>query len=529
MTDVAPGQRIDDFEMLEVAGRGGMGVVFRARQVSVDRIVAFKLIGAAIFADPGYLARFEREARVAAAVEHPNVVSVYGAGRYRERPYIAMQWIDGTDLRSVIDDHGPMEPERACSIAAQLASALDAVHDRGLLHRDLKPANVLLRRIKRRDHVYLTDFGIAKFVQTETAPLTQAGQFVGTPGYIAPECLRGDEVDRRSDVYSLGCMLFEFLAGERPFAATNEIALYWSHANDPRPALSERRPHVGERFDAVLARAMAIKPHERYSTATELAEALQGALETGSRRVPPPPEPATPAPPPPAPITPVSAPETADPTPSAPAPTPPAPVTPVSAPEPVAPAPPPRTRTAATRRQPPAAPPPAAPARRGGLSPAARRILVAAAVGGVMVALLVALDPFSGSGGGSSDENGTDARADVISVLHGYERAFRAPGVFALRPLLTPDVTRLASESGECREVSGREAVLAAYADRSAARTSYALPGLSASDVELEGSDRARVTARFTVSASDTAGTTEFSLTRRPDGWRITRVAATNC
>lgn len=287
MSDIAPGQRIDDFEILEVAGRGGMGVVYRARQVSLDRIVAFKLIAAAITSDPDYLARFAREARVAAAVEHPHVVSVHGAGRHGDRPYIVMQWVDGDDLRTLIEDHGPLEPERACTIATQLASALDAIHERGLLHRDLKPANVLRHRVKGRDHVYLTDFGIAKFLlQQDSAPLTKTGYIVGTPGYIAPECIRGVEGDSRADVYALGCVMFECLAGERSFTASNEMALYWAHANDPRPKLSVFRPHLGERFDSVLERAMAIEPFDRFQNAKELADALQTALHSGVRPAP---------------------------------------------------------------------------------------------------------------------------------------------------------------------------------------------------------------------------------------------------
>ena len=438
MSDIEPGQRIGDFEILQIAGRGGMGVVYRARQVSVERIVAFKLIAAEITAAPDYLARFAREARVAAAVEHPHVVSVYGAGRHGDRPYIAMQWVDGDDLSTLIEEHGPMEPERACLIASQLASALDAIHERGLMHRDLKPANVLRRRVKGRDHVYLTDFGIAKYLLQETAPLTKTGYLVGTPGYIAPECIRGAEGDNRADVYALGCVVFECLAGERSFTAGNEITLYWAHANDPRPKLSERRPHLGERFDAVLEKVMAIEPFERHQSATEFADALQAALHSGVR-----PRPTTaatssisPAPP--------TVPSPAD--------------MPAPARDPFAVSPPTPTTVRQTASPPPPAPTPAyaavpvaeapAPPPRRGLSPVVAALLGVVALAGVAVAALLASGTFSGSEKPTaSSTTPVGARATAAGTSAAERKKARADDAVAQRAEQAADEARTGQPS----------------------------------------------------------------------------------
>ena len=550
MSDVVPGQRIDDFEILDVAGRGGMGIVYRARQVSLDRIVAFKFIAVEITAESDYVARFAREARVAAAVEHPHVVSVYGAGRHGDRPYIVMQWVDGQDLRTLIDGHGPMEPERACSVAVQLASALDAVHERGLLHRDLKPANVLLQRVKRSDHVYLTDFGIAKFLLQESAPLTKTGYIVGTPGYIAPECIRGSDGDNCSDVYALGCVMFECLTAEQAFVTENQIAMYWAHANNPRPKPSEHRPHLGERFDAVIARAMAIEPRERFQSGAAFAAALQEALHVGTR-----PAPAVTAPG----ASPTSVPASIDAEIAPPArdvatvvpPAPEPPTPPAPTPQPASPPPVPVTPHAAVEPPPPAMPPTqsqpaaAAPPRRGGISPAIAGILGVVVLAGVVVGVLFATGTFSGSGErttstatndaqpAASARSGTaaerrEARADVVSSLRRYEQAYSERDESGLRALLTPDVTRHGLRAGGCSDTSGRSDVLDTYREQFARGSgSYALTTLSPRGVQLAGRDRASVTSRYAISPGGT-GSVTFDLARRPEGWRISRVDA-NC
>src|ERR1039458_3542007 len=188
-----PGQLVGDYEILSVAGAGGMGIVYRARQRSLGRVVALKVIREEIARTPEYRDRFLREARLAASVDHPHVVSVYDVGDQDDRLYLAMQWIDGQDLKHVIQRSGRLSPERAVSIAIQLAGALDAVHGvAGLIHRDVKPANVMLRQMGGQDHAYLTDFGVAKPSET-TDQLTQTGWLVGTTGYLSPEQIRGQD------------------------------------------------------------------------------------------------------------------------------------------------------------------------------------------------------------------------------------------------------------------------------------------------------------------------------------------------
>ena len=254
------GDRLGDFEIVEVAGAGGMGVVYKARQKSLDRDVALKVIRDEIAAEPEYRERFLREAKLAASVDHPHVVTVYDVGDEDGRLYLVMQWIDGIDLRQLLDSSGRLTPKRAVAIGEQLAGALDAVHEAsGLVHRDVKPANVLLREVAGEDHAYLTDFGIAKPPEV-LENLTRTGSTVGTTGYLAPEQIQGKEAGPRSDLYSLGCLTFEMLTGKTPFTGENELAVRWAHAQDPRPLVSQVLPALGHRYDAFFQEALAIDP-----------------------------------------------------------------------------------------------------------------------------------------------------------------------------------------------------------------------------------------------------------------------------
>lgn len=269
------GTLLGDYEVLAVAGAGGMGVVYRANQRSLDRLVALKVIRDEIARAPEYRERFLREARLAASVDHPHVVSVFDVGEYEGRLVLAMQWIDGEDLRSLLARTGKLAPDRAVDVASQLASALDAVHGvAGLLHRDVKPGNVLIRDVAGTEHAYLTDFGVARPSGAQ-GHLTQTGGVVGTTGYLSPEQIRGAEPDSRSDVYALGCLFFEALTGKPPFVGDNEMAVRWAHANDPRPLPSALVPDLGPRYDPVISRALAISPEQRFGSARELAEVLQ--------------------------------------------------------------------------------------------------------------------------------------------------------------------------------------------------------------------------------------------------------------
>jgi serine/threonine protein kinase len=270
------GEAIGDYEIISVAGSGGMGVVYKATQRSLGRVVALKVIRDEIARVPEYRSRFLREARLAASVNHPNIVSVYDVGERDGRLYLVMQWIDGQDLKRLLDRSVPLSPERAVSIALQLAGAIDAVHIAGLIHRDIKPGNALIRQIGGGDHAYLTDFGVAKPAETSDQ-LTQTGWMVGTTGYISPEQIRGERPGPRSDLYALGCLFFEALTGTPPFHGENEMALRWAHANDPRPVPSVVAPRLGDHFDAFFATALAVSPSERFFSGREFASALTAA------------------------------------------------------------------------------------------------------------------------------------------------------------------------------------------------------------------------------------------------------------
>src|SRR4051812_41528311 len=252
----------------QVAGRGGMGIVYRATQLPLGRTVALKVVAPERAADATFHARFERETRVAAAIDHPNVIPVYEAGDSEGRLYLVMRWVQGGDLQDLIRQSGRLDPARAAEIVAQVAAGLDAAHAAGLVHRDVKPANVL---IAGSGHVYLTDFGLT--LEPSTNPrITRTGEWIGTAELMAPEQFEGEGVDSRTDVYALGCVLQMALTGRPPFARPTVTATMLAHLRDPPPRPSET-PGVREAFDAVLARALAKRPGERYPSAGELGRA----------------------------------------------------------------------------------------------------------------------------------------------------------------------------------------------------------------------------------------------------------------
>jgi serine/threonine protein kinase len=235
--ELSDGQTFGGYYIVELVGSGGMGLVYRAEQRILGRTVALKVIRPEIADSGGYRARFLREARFAAAVDHPHVVSVFDAGEQDGRLYLAMQWVDGLDLATVLDREQRLAPERAVRIGVQLAQALQAVHDAGLVHRDVKPSNVLVRDIGGHDHAYLTDFGIAKAPAGQDS-LTRTGSVIGTPAYLSPEQIRGQQPGPRSDLYALGCVMFEALTGQRPFGGDDDLAARWAQATSPPPAAS---------------------------------------------------------------------------------------------------------------------------------------------------------------------------------------------------------------------------------------------------------------------------------------------------
>jgi len=274
VSELQPGDHFAGHRIDAVAGRGGMGVVYRALQLDLDRHVALKVIAQQLAQDQTFRDRFVRESRAAASIDHPNVIPIYYAGEHEGVLYIAMRYVEGPDLRSLVRAHERLDPERAARLVAQVGAALDAAHARGIVHRDVKPENVLLGAA---DHVYLTDFGLTKRVDSLGGMPTRPGGWVGTLGYVAPEQIRGERVDARADVYALGCLLVFALTGHAPFRRETEEATLWAHLSEPPPPVSGDVPGVPPAFDAVVARAMAKDPAERFQSAGDLGKAALAA------------------------------------------------------------------------------------------------------------------------------------------------------------------------------------------------------------------------------------------------------------
>jgi hypothetical protein len=269
--ELAPGAEIAGCRIEAVAGRGGMGVVYRATQLDLGRPVAIKVIAADRARDPGLRTRFSLEARLAAAIDHPNLVPVHAAGEEDGRLYLVMRYVSGTDLHRCLKHDGPLAPARAARVVSQVAAGLDAAHAAGLVHRDVKPANVLVAG----EHVYLGDFGLSR-LQTASERITESGAWIGTVDYMSPEHLRGEPCDARSDVYALGCVLFAALTGEPPFRRDTVPQTMSAHLHQPPPLPSERAPVPAE-FDHVIGRALAKHPEDRYPSAGDLGRAALAA------------------------------------------------------------------------------------------------------------------------------------------------------------------------------------------------------------------------------------------------------------
>jgi serine/threonine protein kinase len=272
-TDLGP------YRIERVLGRGGMGVVYLAVQRELGRKVALKLLPDELAQDADFRARFERESRLAAAIDHPNIIPLYEAGEIEGTAFLAMRYVDGVDLASRLAD-GPLDANDAVIILAQVAGALDAAHARGLVHRDVKPGNVLLDRTAQGEHAYLTDFGLTKQAGTESG-LTRVGSFMGTPAYMAPEQIEGQDVDGRADQYSLACMAFELLTGAVPFRRDQEFAVAMAHVRDRPPTPTSLRPDLPGAVDAVFAQAMAKDREARYPSCSAFVDDLRTALGGG--------------------------------------------------------------------------------------------------------------------------------------------------------------------------------------------------------------------------------------------------------
>ncbi len=510
------GERFGDFEILEEAGRGGMGVVYRARQISLRRFVALKVIAPEVSDQPDFRSRFVRESHLAASIDHPNVVSVHAAGEIDGLSYIAMQWIEGTNLAEAIKE-GPLPLDRLVAIGEQMCGALDAAHATGLTHRDIKPGNILLRRLGRRDHAYLTDFGIAKRQEAAGGTeLTQAGSVVGTINYMAPEQIQG-QAGPSSDLYALGCVLFEAATGKRPFERESEVATMWAQMNAPRPRPSEMRSGISPQFDEVMQRALAIEPADRYADGAEFAEALRRAaagvpLPPPTERVAPPTERIAPPPPPP------TQPTYGDPR--------------------------PELRTAELPGEP------------GGGGPS-RGLIIGGIVALLLIAGAVAALALGGGGddkgGGTStkssttttttttttsstdstDDNGNSngqsvaaARKEIEGLLHSYEDAYSNADLNAMSALLTDDVIRFGVVAGGCGERKGKQAVLAAYDEQFQANgpLDYTLTGLTPQAITVRGAV-ASSNLGYQIGGGS-SGTIDFQFARRNGAWLIQRINA---
>ena len=261
-----------------VLGEGGMGVVFRARNLALDRERALKVLAPALSADERFRERFRRESRLAAAIEHPHVIPVHEAGEQDGQLYLSMRLVEGRDLRELVAIGGPLDPGEAAGIVAAVAAGLDAAHAAGLIHRDVKPANVLVGGGADAGRVYLTDFGISRTMRGGET-VTGTGELVGTADFVAPEQIAGEKVDGRADVYALGAVLHFALTGQSPFPRDNQLATLFAHANAPRPKPSEMRKDVPAGVDAVVAEAMAISPDERFASAGAVSRALDAVVD----------------------------------------------------------------------------------------------------------------------------------------------------------------------------------------------------------------------------------------------------------
>ena len=269
------GTDFGQYHLRRLLGRGGMGEVYEAEDTRKDRIVALKLLPVAMSHDPVFRKRLQREARSAGRLQEPHVVPIHDYGEIDGVLYVDMRFIDGTDLRQMLTRYGPLTPARAVAIIRQIASALDAAHESGIMHRDVKPENIL---ITRDEFAYLVDFGIANAATDES--LTELGTAVGTYAYMAPERFTSAEVTYRADIYALACVLHECLTGAQPYAADSVSVVITAHLMQPIPRPSAVRPGIPAAFDQVISRGMAKDPTNRYATAGDLATAARDALET---------------------------------------------------------------------------------------------------------------------------------------------------------------------------------------------------------------------------------------------------------
>jgi serine/threonine-protein kinase len=484
MADLETGSEFAGCRIEGVLGRGGMGVVYRATELRLGRPVALKLIATEQAANPDVRERFEREARLTASIEHPNVVPVYAAGEEDGHLYLVMRFVPGTDLHHLLRQDGRLAPGRAAEVVAQVAGALDAAHAAGLVHRDVKPANVLIGG----EHAYLSDFGITR-VQSSDTRITDSGNWIGTVDFMAPEHLRGEPTDARADVYGLGCVLYTALTGTPPFRRETVPATITAHLHDPppRPSLTAGVPAA---FDSVIARALAKEPGDRYPSAGDLGLAARAAA-TGERVSTARGSVATGA----------ATPEEAEPTRIAPA----AGATAVAAPSAPAAAPTAHAgtggRAASDDRR-----PAAVKVQRG----RGRKLALAATV--LVLAIPAALVVRWVAGSGTATATGPLSTGEVRDAAQSFASAYSDEDDAALRRVLTPGVRRYGATPGV---QTGRPAVVSVYRSQFAADK---VKRYELSDLKVSGGRAGRAEGRYTVTrdgAAPITGRIVFLLIRR--------------
>jgi hypothetical protein len=433
--ELAPGSDFGAWRIDRLIGRGGMGIVYLATDRRLNRPVAIKLIADDRAGDQAFRERFEREAQLTAAIDHPNVIPVYAAGEIDGQLYLATRFVDGTDLHQLLRRDGPLPPERAADIVQQVAEALDAAHAAGLVHRDVKPANVLLSG----RHAYLSDFGLTRSVEAE-AQLTDTDERLGTVDFMSPEQLRGQRLDARSDVYALGCLLFTVLTGSPPFHRATAAATITAHLESPTPRASDY-PGVPDEFDAVLGRALEKDPQLRYPSAGDLGRAAvaaaQGEITRDLGQS-------------------VARGDAA-----------------------------PLAETRPLTELPPTA--------RVALKEHKRRnvVLEAVVIGAFLAIAVVVLVLALGASGGS-DPNRPLSEVDVENAARGFARAYSHEDARALARLLSPDVERVSASDVQ----RGRRSVVSAY--RSQFR-SQVTKGYKLGDLQILSGPVGRAQAQFTV------------------------------
>ena len=285
---ISLGSFIGDYRILGLLGKGGMGVVYRAEHLMTREMVALKVLSSSLAHNEEFRHRFLREARYLAELDHPNIVRVREAGEADGYVFMAQQVVEGTDLEAMLAVEGALDAPRTLAILEQVARALDAVSDAGLVHRDIKPANVLIAGEAPAEQVFLTDFGLSKHPTRESRALTVSGDFVGNFSYAAPEQALGKSVGPEADIYALGCILYECLTGEPPFRRERAVELLEAHIEEPPPKVTTKRPDLPLAIDDVVARAMAKDPSARYGRAAELVDAAVQALGVAAAGTRPP-------------------------------------------------------------------------------------------------------------------------------------------------------------------------------------------------------------------------------------------------